>query len=339
MNHPHIGAIYGLEHADGVQALVLELVEGETLAERLARGPLSIADVLAIGRQIADALEAAHEKGIVHRDLKPANIKITPTGTVKVLDFGLAKATGPDLPHSPTITANGTRDGVILGTAAYMSPEQARGQSIDKRTDIWAFGCVLYEMLTGRVAFDRATVSDTVAAIIEREPDWSALPHGLSPTLKIYLQRCLQKNARDRVHDVADLRLALEGAFDGPLVAGEEIVTWRQRSLIAIAAVVVAGLAATTAWLAKSAPSKPPAVKQVVRLSVPTQPLAVLLRAPSPQVALSPDGSHLVYVAGETGEGTALHAPPRFVPIQTSSGSRTRLWSVLLTRWTVDCFF
>jgi serine/threonine protein kinase len=302
LNHPHIGAIYGLEHADGVQALVLELVEGETLAERLARGPLPIADVLAIGRQIADALEAAHEKGIVHRDLKPANIKITPTGTVKVLDFGLAKATGPDLPHSQTITADGTRDGVILGTAAYMSPEQARGQSVDKRTDIWAFGCVLYEMLTGRVAFDRATVSDTVAAIIEREPDWSALPHGLSPTLKIYLQRCLQKNPRDRVHDVADLRLALEGAFDGPLVPAKKS-PWRQRSLIAIAAVLVAGLAATTAWLLKSVLSEPPAVKPVVRLSVPTQPLAVLLRAPSPQVALSPDGSHLVYVAGETGEG------------------------------------
>ena len=216
LNHPHIGAIYGLEDADGVQALVLELVEGETLAERLASGPVSISESLAIGRQIAEALEAAHEKGIVHRDLKPANIKITPNGTVKVLDFGLAKATGPTLPDSATITVEATRDGTILGTAAYMSPEQARGLPVDKRTDIWAYGCVLYEMLTGRAAFDRATFSDTVAAIIEREPDWSALPPGLSPTLKIYLRRCLQKNPRDRVHDVADLRLALEGAFDGP---------------------------------------------------------------------------------------------------------------------------
>ena len=183
---------------------------------------------------------------------------------MKVLDFGLAKATGPDLPHSPTITVGGTQDGVILGTAAYMSPEQARGQAVDKRTDIWAFGCVLYEMLTGRIAFDRGTVSDTIAAIIEREPDWSALPPSLSPTLKIYLQRCLQKNPRNRVHDVADLRLALEGAFDGPRVepfaASPKKSSWRKRSLTAIAAVALVGLGATIAWLLKSAPSERPAV-------------------------------------------------------------------------------
>ena len=188
LNHPHICAIYGLEEADAstgsgqaVRFLVLELVEGTTLAEKLAGAGLPIAEALAIARQIAEALEVAHEKGIVHRDLKPANIKITPDGMVKVLDFGLAKpasadASSPDLTQSPTITVGGTREGVILGTAAYMSPEQARGKPVDKRSDIWAFGCVLYEMLTGRVTFAGDTVSDTIGKILEREPDWSALP-------------------------------------------------------------------------------------------------------------------------------------------------------------------
>ena len=180
LNHPHIGAIYGFEDADGVRALVLELVEGETLADRIARGPIPLNDALTIARQIADALDAAHEKGIVHRDLKPANIKITPDGIVKVLDFGLAKAASgdaatADLTQSPTVTVGGTREGVILGTAAYMSPEQARGQTVDKRTDIWAFGCVLYEMLTGRAAFARDTLTDTLAAVVEGRPNWSLL--------------------------------------------------------------------------------------------------------------------------------------------------------------------
>ena len=181
LNHPHIGAIYGLEDADGMRALVLELVHGETLADRIARGPIPLNEALTIARQIADALEAAHEKGIVHRDLKPANIKITPDGVVKVLDFGLAKAASgdaapADLTQSPTLTVGGTREGVILGTAAYMSPEQARGRPADKRADVWAFGVVLYEMLTGRRAFEGETTSDVLAKVIEREPDWTALP-------------------------------------------------------------------------------------------------------------------------------------------------------------------
>jgi serine/threonine protein kinase len=181
LNHPHIGAIYGVEEADGVRALVLELVEGETLAGRIARAPIPLGDFLTIARQIAEALDAAHEKGIIHRDLKPANIKITPSGVVKVLDFGLAKATAgdraaPDLTLSPTVTAGGTREGSVLGTAAYMSPEQARGTPVDKRTDIWAFGCVLYEMLTGQRPFDGASVSDTMAAVLTAEPDWKVLP-------------------------------------------------------------------------------------------------------------------------------------------------------------------
>src|SRR5436309_2038828 len=195
LNHPNICAIYGLEEADGIRFLVLERVDGETLAQRIGdrvighgrsigdhpitRSPIPPAEALSIARQIAVALETAHDKGIVHRDLKPANIKITPDGVVKVLDFGLAKPTSADasaryLTQSPTVTIDGTRDGVILGTAAYMSPEQARGKTIDKRTDIWAFGCVLYEMLTGRVPFEGETVSDMIGKILEREPDWSA---------------------------------------------------------------------------------------------------------------------------------------------------------------------
>ena len=181
LNHPHIAAIYGVEESGGIRGLVLELVEGDTLAERIAKGPLPIREALTIAQQIADALDAAHEKGIVHRDLKPANIKITADGIVKVLDFGLAKAadadgSNRDLTQSPTVSFGGTRDGVILGTAAYMSPEQARGKVVDKRTDVWAFGCVVYEMLTGHSAFAGDTLSDTIAAILEREPDWSVLP-------------------------------------------------------------------------------------------------------------------------------------------------------------------
>ena len=182
LNHPHIGAIYGLEHVDGSPALVLELVEGETLAEQIAKGPLPLEHALAIARQIADALEAAHERGIVHRDLKPANIKVTPAGVVKVVDFGLAKlgvrelgGAGPELADSPTMIG-GTREGVILGSAAYMSPEQARGAAVDKRTDIWAFGCVLYEMLTGGRAFGGDALSDTLAAVLKDEPDLNRVP-------------------------------------------------------------------------------------------------------------------------------------------------------------------
>src|SRR5438270_448317 len=177
LNHPNICVL----HDVGPDYLVMELVDGATLAERIRQGPIPVGEALALARQIAEALDAAHEKGIVHRDLKPANIKIKPDGAVKVLDLGLAKAvsadaSAPDLTQSPTITIGGTREGVILGTAAYMSPEQARGQAVDTRTDIWAFGCVLYEMLTGQLTFDGATVSDSIAAILQREPNWRALP-------------------------------------------------------------------------------------------------------------------------------------------------------------------
>jgi serine/threonine protein kinase len=259
LNHPHIGAIYGFEESGDVRALVLELVDGPTLAERLAGGPLPIAEALAIARQIAGALEAAHEKGIIHRDLKPANIKLTLNGHVKVLDFGLAKAiagdTGsPDLSQSPTITADGTRAGVVLGTPAYMSPEQARGKAADKRTDIWAFACVLYEMLTGRRAFPGDTMSDTIAAVLGRDPDWHSLPDTTPAAVRRLLRRCLHKDSNHRLHDIADARIELEdmGAIDVDdrtrmLTTGR--LTPRSRA-IAVAWTVAVAFAAVLATLA-----------------------------------------------------------------------------------------
>ncbi len=198
LNHPHIAQIFGLE--DGGRALVMELVEGEDLAQRISRGPIALDEALPIARQIAEALEAAHEHGIVHRDLKPANVKVSADGTVKVLDFGLAKAVADDavpadLSLSPTFT-EATRAGVILGTVGYMSPEQARGKPVDKRADIWAFGVVLFEMLTGRMMFGGETVSDTLARVLERDPDWTLLPAATPPHVRELLARCLVKDPR-----------------------------------------------------------------------------------------------------------------------------------------------
>jgi serine/threonine-protein kinase len=232
LSHPNIAGIHGLEESGGIQALVLELVEGPTLADRLANGPMAIDEALAVAKQIAEALEAAHDVGIIHRDLKPANIKLRPDGTVKVLDFGLAKAiaaaheSGADsggraaahLSHSPTITGpiGMTGVGVLLGTAAYMPPEQARGKPVDKRADIWAFGCVLFEMLTGKRCFDGEDVSLTLAEVIKSEPDWNALSAAVSPAVRSTLVRCLQKDPKQRIRDIGDVRLALDGAFSSP---------------------------------------------------------------------------------------------------------------------------
>ena len=217
LNHPNIAQIHGLEKSPsarsgqaGVTALVMELVEGPTLADRIAQGAIPVDEALPIARQIAEALEAAHEQGIIHRDLKPANIKVRLDGTVKVLDFGLAKAMeptsamSPGLSQAPTITSPALMTGVgmILGTAAYMSPEQARGKPVDKRSDIWAFGAVLYEMLTGTRAFDGEDVTDTLAAVVRSEPKWNALPDTLMPGLRVFLRRCLEKNAKQRVADI-----------------------------------------------------------------------------------------------------------------------------------------
>src|SRR5262245_35302167 len=206
LNHPNIAIIHGLEKSEGTHALVMELVEGPTLADRISPGAIPIEDALPIAKQIADALETAHEQGIIHRDLKPANVKVRDDGTVKVLDFGLAKALGPetgsgavDVTSSPTITSPAlTARGMFLGTAAYMAPEQARGKSVDKRADIWAFGCVLFEMLTGARTFEGEEVSDTLAAVLRGEPDWTKLPANLPAPLIIVLKRCLEKDPRQR---------------------------------------------------------------------------------------------------------------------------------------------
>ena len=289
LNHPNIGAIYGVHESDqGVRALVLELVEGETVAERIARHAapdrsprgLPIDDVVAIARQLTDALEAAHERGIVHRDLKPANIKITPDGRVKVLDFGLARAmsgpeSGPDVSSGTAAAATTTRVGVLLGTAAYMSPEQARGRAIDKRTDIWAFGCVVYEMLTGMRAFGGADIAETLANVIRGEPDWSALRADAPRALRTCLLRCLEKDPDRRIRDIADARLAMEGAFDAP-VGGRDGRRERRSAhwLVAyggwaVAALVALAAAATSVPLLRRAPTDvPEAGAQTVALPV-----------------------------------------------------------------------
>ena len=219
LNHPHIAHIHGIEDSGATRALVMELVEGEDLAQRLARGAIPLDESLAIAEQIADALQAAHAAGIVHRDLKPANVKLRPDGTIKVLDFGLAKAggsTGPgsdDLSNSPTFTSPlATMQGVILGTAAYMSPEQARGKPVDSRADIWAFGCVLYEMLTGRRAFGGEDITDTITAVLRDAPDWSAVPAGTPAHVVRVMRRCLEKDVRQRLRDIGDARLELATA-------------------------------------------------------------------------------------------------------------------------------
>jgi serine/threonine protein kinase len=212
LNHPHIATIHGFEDTPGVPALVMELIEGETLADRLASAPIPVGEALTVAGQIAEALEAAHGAGIIHRDLKPANIKIRPDGTVKVLDFGLAKlAPSSDVAVQTAVLSHA---GIVMGTAAYMSPEQARGKPVDKRTDIWALGCVLYEMLARRAAFAGPTVSDTIAAIIEREPDWSVLPTAVPSRIRELLQLCLVKDVRKRRQDIGDVRLDIERAMD-----------------------------------------------------------------------------------------------------------------------------
>ena len=222
LNHPNIATVYGIEPAGGSHVLALELVEGPTLAERLAEGPMPIREAVPVFRQIAAALEAAHDAGIVHRDLKPANVKITPEGRVKVLDFGLAvrpldaagreQAVRTDVTSAQTAQAPLTQTGMVLGTVRYMSPEQARGRAVDRRTDVWAFGCTLFEALSGRPAFPGDTPSDTLARVLEREPDWTTLPSGTPPMLRQLLRRCLQKEPGDRFRDMGDVRLLIEEA-------------------------------------------------------------------------------------------------------------------------------
>jgi serine/threonine-protein kinase len=260
LNHPNVAAIHGLEESEGTKALILELVEGPTLADRIGARPLSIADALAIARQIADALEAAHEKGIIHRDLKPANIKVRPDGTVKVLDFGLAKAfdvpPAGDGSQSPTLTSPAaTMAGVVMGTAAYMSPEQAEGLDVDQRSDIWSFGVVLYEMLTGSRLFGGDSVQRVLAKVLERDVELSRLPPATPPSIRRLLRRCLERDRKRRVHHIADARVEIEEALSGaeeltatPATSGRAnpsaYVTWGLGVLV----LVLAAVAGTALW-------------------------------------------------------------------------------------------
>ncbi|HEX8030380.1 MAG TPA: protein kinase, partial [Vicinamibacterales bacterium] len=294
LNHPNIAAIYGLEETENGVALVMEFVDGPTLADRIRQRSLPADDALRIARQIADALEAAHDIGIVHRDLKPANVKVRPDGTVKVLDFGLAKALEPPVPAntavsmSPTITTPAmTQAGMILGTAAYMSPEQARGRAIDRRTDIWSFGCVLFEMLSGRRAFEGEDVTDTLAAIVKDTPDWSALPP-LPAMVGLFLRQSLEKDPRKRLGDIRDMRLALAG----DLALAPEGVPRRKTSLVAAAALVSATLAIAAGVAAVMWPRGIAAPPAVTRFEHPVPDLPTLSRR---LITISPDGRRLVY--------------------------------------------
>jgi len=276
LNHPNIATIFGLEECDGVDYLVMELVPGQTLSERLKLGPLALEEALKIATQIAEAMEAAHEKQVIHRDLKPANVKVTPEGRVKVLDFGLAKAfdavAEPSSSGAATLTSMGTEDGRILGTPTYMSPEQARGKPVDKRTDIWAFGCVLYELLAGQRAFQADTVSDTLVRVLERDPDWKALPAATPVKVQNLLQKCLEKDVNRRLRDIGDGRIELLDAVSSitqQQVSPDERFKVTRRGAIgglAGAAAVAAGVG-TSVWY-----FWPRSPKPVMRLSMDVSP-------------------------------------------------------------------
>ena len=310
LNHPNIGAIHGFEESGDTKALVLELVEGPTLADRIAEGPIPIDDALPIAKQIAEALEAAHEQGVIHRDLKPANVKVKADGTVKVLDFGLAKAFQPggssDPSDSPTITASATASGVIMGTAAYMSPEQARGKPVDKRSDIWAFGAVLYEMLSGHRPFEGRDVSEVLGAVLRLEPDWDALPGDAPPRVSTLVRRCIEKEPKQRLHDMADVRLAMEGAFETRVstrdepIAVPQLQIWQRPIPLTVAVLGLVILTGLGVWSAMR-PTDPPAppVRHFALDIGPASPL------PGPNLhampAWSPDGTQLVYAANVAG--------------------------------------
>jgi eukaryotic-like serine/threonine-protein kinase len=312
LNHPHIAQVHGLEESDGVRALVMELVEGPTLEDRITQGAIAIDDALPIARQIAEALEAAHEHGIVHRDLKPANIKVRVDGTVKVLDFGLAKAldpagaSGANATTSPTLSMQATQAGVILGTAAYMAPEQARGKVVDRRADIWAFGCVLYEMLTGRRAFDADDIVATLAAVISTEPDWAVLPAPVPTPIRRLLRRCLEKDLKRRLPDIAVARLEIDDALMrssddaaaiGARETGEPRTRWRGLVPLVAVGTLMAVLGGLATW-ALTRPA-PPRLSPSSRFAI-TLPAAqsIASRFDEHVLALSPEGTHLVYIAG-----------------------------------------
>jgi eukaryotic-like serine/threonine-protein kinase len=310
LNHPHIAGIYGLEESEGVSALVMELVDGDDLCQRIARGAIPIEEALPIARQIAEALEAAHEQGIIHRDLKPANIKVRSDGTVKVLDFGLAKAMdigaggssrAGGVSMSPTLTSPAvTQAGMILGTAAYMSPEQAKGRTVDKRCDVWAFGAVFYEMLTGRRAFTGEDVTDTMVSVLSKEPDWAALPSSTGSSVRSLLRRCLDKDPRRRLRDIGEARLALETANDQAPDPVSQVVQIRNSLVwtLAVIAVVSLGSAAFALW------RRPAAVQRTsARLTIPLPAGAEISSYP----AITRDGRTVAYVAQHGADDSQLY--------------------------------
>lgn len=305
LNHPNIATAYGLEACDGRNAIVMELVEGPTLAECLSGAPLALSDVLQMARQIVDALDAAHEKGVVHRDLKPANVKITPEGRVKVLDFGIAKMveaadSSGSWPAQPTVSLHGTEAGVILGSASYMSPEQACGRPVDRRTDIWSFGCIVYEMLTGRRLFGGETFAEALSAVISAPPDWSALPPTTPALVRTLLRRCVHKDPKQRLQHIGDARIFLEEDPElGAAPPERRPVRWRHVALAALGCFVLGGAAvllAQRAWL-RPAVLAPP----TMHLSLPLTPEEAVTDLESPTMTLSPAGTHVVYVAARAG--------------------------------------
>ncbi|HUL74661.1 MAG TPA: protein kinase [Vicinamibacterales bacterium] len=337
LSHPNIAAIYGIEESGETRALVMELVDGEDLSRIIARGPMAAGDVLPIARQIADALEAAHDQGIVHRDLKPANIKVKSDGTVKVLDFGLAKAADPatsggELANSPTLTARATQMGMIVGTAAYMSPEQAKGRTVDKRADIWAFGVVLYEMLTGQRGYEAEDVSDTLAAVLLREVDWSKVPATAPPRLVALLHDCLVRDPKQRLRDMGEARRIIEqmitGTASGATTAPAPVVTmaprtplWRRAMLWTIGALVLVA-AAAAAWRATTVVAPQPA---------PVTRSRVAFKEVTGLVAISRDGTKLVYTraGGPQGFHLELRDMDQFEgrPIPGSDGGISAVFS------------
>jgi eukaryotic-like serine/threonine-protein kinase len=328
LNHPNIAAIYGIEESSGVRALVMELVEGEDLSQRMTRGAIPIDEALPIAKQIAEALEAAHEQGIIHRDLKPANIKVRADGTVKVLDFGLAKAMEPagarsSNSTSPTITtpAMMTGVGMILGTAAYMSPEQAKGRTVDRRADVWAFGAVLFEMVSGRQPFSGETVSETLAEVMKSEPPWQALPVGIPANLARLIRQCLVKEPRQRIRDMGDVRLALEGAFEtaapqavAPVVAS----LWRRVVTPVAAALMTSTVVGAGVWFATRPAA--PVLPRVTRLALaPADTAALSINGNDRDLAITPDGSRVVYV-GNRGTQLFVRALDALAPVAVFTG-------------------
>ena len=327
LNHANIATLYGLEESDGQPFLVMELVEGETLAERIARGPIPLDEAIPLFIEIADGLEAAHEKGIIHRDLKPANIKISPDGKPKILDFGLAKAfaleddPAAEMSQSPTLT-RGTALGVIMGTAAYMSPEQARGKKLDKRTDVWAFACCLYEALTGRKVFEAEDVSLTLAEVMKSEPQWDALPSDVPPLLLVFLKRCLDKDPKHRLRDIGDVRLAMEGAFESD--ASQARPVSQPVGMAAAAALTLSVITGLAVWsLSQSDPTPRP----VARFSLSLPPGVSLTGTGRNVLALSSDGTRLVYSANEQLYLRALDQTEATPVRGTEGGARSPFFS------------